>query len=145
MNATMLVGTYLLIIATVCAGIGFVAAASAILGPIGLGVSCTIAIGIGIFCAYKHYQSAMATAKRDAFYDFHEKQLAKLTGKCNDIRRDYTSEKTVRRSVSYNGLTSFKHRQPHSSPTLQRLGFLSKKPIATHHEKPHYPAKQFTP
>ncbi len=135
MNASMLVGTYLLVIAAVCAGVGFAVAATAIMGPIGLAVSCAIALGIGIFCAYTHYKSAMATARRDAFYDFHDKQLSKLSDKCNHIRKIYCPEKSVRLSPSDTDLTSARRRQSNTSPTLQRISFLSKNPIATHTAK----------
>jgi cell fate (sporulation/competence/biofilm development) regulator YmcA (YheA/YmcA/DUF963 family) len=131
MNSTMLVGTYLLVIATVCAGIGFIAASSAILGPIGLAVSCVIALAIGIFNAYTHYKSATATAMRDEYSNFHTKQLTSLTAKCNAIRPLYCQRRTVKRSASYNELFNTRQTRPQASPPTQRISFLSKQPIGT--------------
>lgn len=90
--------TYYCGLAIVLNAFGALAASAAMLGPIGMSVALAAAIGIGIFCAYQHYQSNVRNDKVTQYKDFQKAQIKDRRWDCYtmaDKTRQLSSRKAI--------------------------------------------------
>ena len=94
-TASMLIGTYYLGAIIVMSAFGATAAATAMLGPIGLGIAIGLSIAIGIYCGYKHYQSIVHADKIKKYKKFVNEDFDDKAEQCDNIlQTTHTAEYT---------------------------------------------------
>lgn len=91
LTATMLFGTYYLGVSAIIAAFGAAAAATALLGPIGLGVALGAAALLGIYCGYKQYRSSVIADKIDKQQKHLGEEFRHQRDKCYGLSKRISS------------------------------------------------------
>jgi hypothetical protein len=100
MIGSILLSTYYLGASTIITAFGAATAASAMLGPIGLGVALGVTIGIAIFYAVVHYRSSIDEHKTLKYIAHLEKDLQKSTDELESFQngKEHKPRKTQTQS-----------------------------------------------
>ena len=85
LTTTTLVGTYYLSVVAIASALALAAVATALTGPIGIGIACATAVLLGGYFAYKQYQSNKQVKREKMQLDFLEEKLIKRGRACADL------------------------------------------------------------
>lgn len=84
---SLLFGTYFAGLAILVHAFGLIAISGMMLGPIGMSVSLAAAIGIGIICAYVHYQNVIRNDKTKQFMNYQKEQIEDKKDECYTLKK----------------------------------------------------------
>lgn len=91
LTAMMMFGTYYSGVAIIIHAFGALAISGALLGPIGIGVALGVALVIGAYCGYRHYQ-ALVKEDRIARFQEYQKEISKdKRTECYDLLKKTSS------------------------------------------------------
>lgn len=136
-TSSLLFGTYYCGLAILLNAFGVLAISATMLGVIGVSVAIGVAIGIGIFCAYKRYRAIVAQEHLDQFKEYQQTILKDLRYECHHLQREVNTvsiesshrrERRVTRSLSAPNTAFFSaisDNKQHQSPSLTAVSSLT--------------------
>lgn len=110
-TTSILFASYYLGVGSVLGSLGFLAISGAMMGPIGLAVAGAVAISVGIFLGYQHYQSRKNIQMIKAAKASTKNRLKSLIAKCNHLKSIEETVQIINVQVSSNQSAFFRNSQ----------------------------------